>query len=115
MFAFLLLLDRTEKITYKKIPDVAEGRVEFKLPSQVAVCQDPLFRDVIGGEELCKHLNLSYLHPALQSSLSSSLLTALGVQRLKAPNITTVICAMAKSLVQEGDIHSGTSAHGAGR
>ncbi|XP_053540833.1 uncharacterized protein wu:fj29h11 isoform X2 [Ictalurus punctatus] len=84
----------------------SKGRVEFKLPSQVAVCQDPLFQDVIGGEELCRHLNLSYLHPALQSSLSSSLLTALGVQRLKAPNITTVICAMAKSLAQEGDIHS---------
>ncbi|MCI4384121.1 hypothetical protein PGIGA_G00034980 [Pangasianodon gigas] len=87
----------------------SKGRVEFKLPSQVAVCQDPLFQDVIGGEELCKHLNLSYLHPALQSSLSSSLLTALGVQRLKASNITTVICAMAKSLVQEGDIHSDAS------
>ncbi|XP_060795619.1 uncharacterized protein wu:fj29h11 isoform X3 [Neoarius graeffei] len=87
----------------------SKGRVEFKLPSQVAVCQDPLFQDVIGGEELYKHLNLSYLHPALQSSLSSSLLTALGVQRLKAPNITTVICAMAKSLVQEDDIHSDAS------
>ncbi|XP_058262273.1 uncharacterized protein wu:fj29h11 isoform X2 [Hemibagrus wyckioides] len=86
-----------------------KGRVEFKLPSQVAVCQDPLIQDVIGGEELCKHLNLSYLHPALQSSLSSSLLSALGVQRLKAANITTVICAMAKSLVQEGDIHSDAS------
>ncbi|XP_060717612.1 uncharacterized protein wu:fj29h11 [Tachysurus vachellii] len=84
----------------------SKGRVEFKLPSQVAVCQDPLIQDVIGGEELCKHLNLSYLHPALQSSLSSSLLNALGVQRLKAANITTVICAMAKSLVQEGGIHS---------
>lgn len=94
-----------------KIPCDAEGRVEFKLPSQVAVCQDPLLQDVIGGEELCKHLNLSYLHPALQSSLSSSLLTALGVQRLKAPNITTVICAMAKSLVQDGDVHSGRTAH----
>ncbi|XP_046709697.1 protein NO VEIN-like isoform X1 [Silurus meridionalis] len=86
-----------------------KGRVEFKLPSQVAVCQDPLFQEVIEGEELCKHLNLSYLHPALQSSLSSSLLTALGVQRLKAPNITTVICAMAKTLVQEHDILSDAS------
>lgn len=89
---------------------ILEGRVEFKLPSQVAVCQDPLLQDVIGGEELFKHLNLSYLHPALQSSLTSSLLTALGVQRLKAPNITTVICAIARSLVQEGDVHSGTTA-----
>ncbi|TSK14591.1 Sacsin [Bagarius yarrelli] len=84
----------------------SNGGVQFKLPSQVAVCQDPLIQDVIGGEELCKHLNLSYLHPELQSSLSSSLLSALGVQRLKAANITTVICAMAKSLVQEGDIYT---------
>ncbi|XP_066520431.1 uncharacterized protein wu:fj29h11 isoform X2 [Hoplias malabaricus] len=84
----------------------SEGRVEFKLPSQVAVCQDPLIQEVIGGEELCKHLNLSYLHPALQSALSQSLLTALGIHRLRGPEITTVICAMARSLAQSGDLHS---------
>ncbi|XP_073684891.1 uncharacterized protein [Garra rufa] len=78
----------------------SEGRVEFKQPSQLAVCQDRLIQDVIGGEDLCRSLSLSYLHPALQSRLSSSLLTALGVHRLKAAEIITVTCAMARELVQ---------------
>uniref|UniRef100_A0A8C1AH32 Wu:fj29h11 n=1 Tax=Cyprinus carpio carpio TaxID=630221 RepID=A0A8C1AH32_CYPCA len=78
----------------------SEGRVEFKQPSQLAVCQDRLIQDVIGGEDLCRNLSLSYLHPALQSRLSSSLLTALGVHRLRANEIITVTCAMARELVQ---------------
>ncbi|XP_058649126.1 uncharacterized protein wu:fj29h11 isoform X2 [Onychostoma macrolepis] len=78
----------------------SEGRVEFKQPSQLAVCQDRLIQDVIGGEDLCRSLSLSYLHPALQSRLSSSLLTALGVHRLRAAEIITVTCAMARELVQ---------------
>uniref|UniRef100_A0A3B4E8Y0 Wu:fj29h11 n=1 Tax=Pygocentrus nattereri TaxID=42514 RepID=A0A3B4E8Y0_PYGNA len=84
----------------------SEGRVEFRLPSQVAVCQDPLIQEVIAGEDLCKHLNLSYLHPTLQLNLSQSLVTALGIHRLRAPEITTVICAMARSLTQHGDLQS---------
>uniref|UniRef100_A0A3B1JM69 Wu:fj29h11 n=1 Tax=Astyanax mexicanus TaxID=7994 RepID=A0A3B1JM69_ASTMX len=84
----------------------SEGKVEFKLPSQVAVCQDPLIQEVIGGEELFKHLNLSYLHPVLQSALSQSLLNSLGIHRLRGHEITTVICAMAKSLAQHGDLQS---------
>uniref|UniRef100_A0A671QV93 Uncharacterized LOC107653992 n=1 Tax=Sinocyclocheilus anshuiensis TaxID=1608454 RepID=A0A671QV93_9TELE len=77
-----------------------KGRVEFKQPSQLAVCQDRLIQDVIGGEDLCRSLSLSYLHPALQSRLSGSLLTALGVHRLRAVEIITVTCAMARELVQ---------------
>ncbi|XP_042591962.1 uncharacterized protein LOC122139308 [Cyprinus carpio] len=80
----------------------SEGRGEFKQPSQLAVCQDRLIQDVIGGEDLCRNLSLSYLHPALQSRLSSSLLTALGVHRLRANEIITVTCAMARELVQHG-------------
>ncbi|KAL1263883.1 hypothetical protein QQF64_004238, partial [Cirrhinus molitorella] len=82
----------------------SEGRVEFKQPSQLAVCQDRLIQDVIGGEDLCRSLSLSYLHPALQSRLSSSLLTALGVHRLKAAEIITVTCAMARELVQHSQL-----------
>ncbi|KAL0180182.1 hypothetical protein M9458_025624, partial [Cirrhinus mrigala] len=84
-----------------------EGRVEFKQPSQLAVCQDRLIQEVIGGEDLCKSLSLSYLHPALQSRLSSSLLTSLGVHRLKAAEIITVTCAMAKELVQHSRLRTG--------
>ncbi|XP_067225099.1 uncharacterized protein wu:fj29h11 isoform X1 [Chanodichthys erythropterus] len=83
-----------------------EGRVEFKQPSQLAVCQDRLIQDVIGGEDLCRSLSLSYLHPALQSRLSSSLLTALGVHRLRAAEIITVTCSMARELVQHGSLKS---------
>ncbi|XP_067286203.1 uncharacterized protein wu:fj29h11 isoform X3 [Pseudorasbora parva] len=83
-----------------------EGRVEFKQPSQLAVCQDRLIQDVIGGEDLCRSLSLYYLHPALQSGLSSSLLSALGVHRLRAAEIITVTCSMAREIVQHGPIHS---------
>ncbi|KAI2658823.1 Protein NO VEIN [Labeo rohita] len=82
------------------IPQPSEILDFFNPPSQLAVCQDRLIQEVIGGEDLCKSLSLSYLHPALQSRLSSSLLTALGVHRLKAAEIITVTCAMARELVQ---------------
>ncbi|XP_043085921.1 protein NO VEIN [Puntigrus tetrazona] len=80
----------------------SEGRVDFKQPSQLAVCQERLIQDVIGGEDLLRSLSLSYLHPALQSCLSGSLLSALGVHRLRAAEIVTVTCAMARELVQHG-------------
>ncbi|XP_056626776.1 uncharacterized protein wu:fj29h11 isoform X3 [Triplophysa dalaica] len=83
-----------------------EGRVEFKQPSQLAVCHDRLIQDVIGGEDLLRSLSLSYLHPALQSSLSGSLLSALGVHRLRTSEILAVTCAMAKDLVQHGHLKS---------
>ncbi|KAJ8413728.1 hypothetical protein AAFF_G00082350 [Aldrovandia affinis] len=50
-----------------------DGSVEYKLPSQIAVSHDPLVQEVIGAEHLHRHLNLSYLHPALQSALPPSL------------------------------------------
>ncbi|XP_077085850.1 uncharacterized protein LOC143737933 [Siphateles boraxobius] len=83
-----------------------DGGVQFKQPSQLAVCQDRLIQEVIGGEDLCRSLSLSYLHPALQSRLSSSLLTALGVHRLRAAEIITVTCSMARELVQHAHLNS---------
>uniref|UniRef100_A0A8C8GLA8 HTH OST-type domain-containing protein n=1 Tax=Oncorhynchus tshawytscha TaxID=74940 RepID=A0A8C8GLA8_ONCTS len=77
-----------------------DGSVVYKLPSQVAVCQDPVIRDVIGGEELNRHLSLSYLHPGLLPVPPLSLLTHLGVRRLRGSDVTTVTTAMAKELLQ---------------
>ncbi|XP_076856187.1 uncharacterized protein LOC143510575 isoform X2 [Brachyhypopomus gauderio] len=84
----------------------AEGNVEFKLPSQVAMCQDPLIQDVITCQELRQHLSLSYLHPALHSALSPALLSALGVHRLRGADVTTVVCSMARDLAQCSHLHS---------
>ncbi|KAM8729268.1 uncharacterized protein AB9X84_026582 isoform 1-T2 [Acanthopagrus schlegelii] len=81
------------------------GEVVFKLPSQVAVCQDAVIRDVIGGAELERHLSLSYLHPGLSLGPSTSLLTHLGVRYLRGSDVSTVTTAMAKELRVEG-IHS---------
>ncbi|XP_055006163.1 uncharacterized protein wu:fj29h11 isoform X2 [Boleophthalmus pectinirostris] len=83
-----------------------DGKVVYKLPSQVAVCQDPVIRDVIGGEELEKHLSLSYLHPGLSPAPPSSLLRELGVRYLRGPDVTTVTSAMAKDLMKMEGIHS---------
>ncbi|KAL0984014.1 hypothetical protein UPYG_G00135910 [Umbra pygmaea] len=83
-----------------------DGSVEYKLPSQVAVCQDMVIRDVIGKEELKRHLSLAYLHPALLPAPPLSLLSHLGVRHLMGSDVTAVTTAMAKELLQEGGINS---------
>ncbi|XP_028332404.1 uncharacterized protein LOC114481634 isoform X2 [Gouania willdenowi] len=89
------------------LPTLGSGdQIVYKLPSQVAVCQDPVIRDVIGGDELEKHLSLSYLHPDLSPVPPSSLLTQLGVRHLRGPDVTTVTTAMAKELSRMDVIHS---------
>uniref|UniRef100_A0A3P8TIF1 Wu:fj29h11 n=1 Tax=Amphiprion percula TaxID=161767 RepID=A0A3P8TIF1_AMPPE len=75
-----------------------DGKVVYKLPSQVAVCRDAVIHDVIGGDELERHLSLSYLHPGLSPAPPASLLTHLGVRYLRGSDVTTVTTAMAKEL-----------------
>ncbi|XP_014916077.1 uncharacterized protein LOC106964848 isoform X1 [Poecilia latipinna] len=82
------------------------GKVVYKQPSQVAVCQDAVIRDVISGDELEKHLSLSYLHPGLSPAPPASLLTQMGVRYLRGSDVTTVTTAMAKELVKAEGIHS---------
>ncbi|XP_068439866.1 uncharacterized protein [Clinocottus analis] len=82
----------------------SDGKVVYKLPSQVAVCRDAVIRDVIGGAELERHLSLSYLHPGLSPAPPTSLLTYLGVRYLRGSDVTTVTTAMAKELME--GIHS---------
>lgn len=84
-----------------------EDKVVYKLPSQVAVCQDAVIRDVIGGDELERHLSLSYLHPSLSPQPPPSLLTQLGVRHIRGSDVTMVTTAMAKELVSAKEIHSG--------
>ncbi|XP_048869160.1 uncharacterized protein wu:fj29h11 isoform X2 [Brienomyrus brachyistius] len=74
------------------------GEVEFKLPSQIAATQDPLIQEAIGDDMLQRHLNLSYMHPTLQSVLPQSLISALGVHRLRGQDIATVTRAMTTEL-----------------
>ncbi|KAI4801184.1 hypothetical protein KUCAC02_000109 [Chaenocephalus aceratus] len=87
----------------------SDGTVVYKLPSQVAVCQDAVIRDVIGGDELERHLSLSYLHPGLSPAPPASLLTHLGVRYLRGSDVTSVTTAMAKLLMEgthsDGDLH----------
>nr|XP_023686990.1 uncharacterized protein LOC111853852 isoform X2 [Paramormyrops kingsleyae] len=74
------------------------GEVEFKLPSQIAATQDPLIQEAIGEDMLQRHLNLSYMHPTLQSVLPQSLISALGVHRLRGQDVATVTRAMTTEL-----------------
>ncbi|XP_034083344.1 protein NO VEIN isoform X4 [Gymnodraco acuticeps] len=87
----------------------SDGTIVYKLPSQVAVCQDAVIRDVIGGDELERHLSLSYLHPGLSPAPPASLLTHLGVRYLRGSDVTSVTTAMAKLLMEgthsDGDLH----------
>uniref|UniRef100_A0A1A8UKW3 HTH OST-type domain-containing protein n=1 Tax=Nothobranchius furzeri TaxID=105023 RepID=A0A1A8UKW3_NOTFU len=84
----------------------SDGQVVFKLPSQVSVCQDTVIRDVIGGDELERHLSLSYLHPGLTPPPPTSVLTHLGVRHLRGSDVTTVTTAMAKELMRAEGIQS---------
>lgn len=86
---------------------IPDGKVVRKLPSQVAICQDAVIRDVIGGDELERHLSLSYLHPDVAKAPPTSLLAHLGVRYLRGSDVSTVTTAMAKELVKAKGIHSG--------
>ncbi|XP_043958453.1 protein NO VEIN isoform X2 [Gambusia affinis] len=89
------------------LPTLGSGdKVVYKQPSQVAVCQDAVIREVISGDELEKHLSLSYLHPGLSPPPPASLLTQMGVRYLRGSDVTTVTTAMAKELVKAEGIHS---------
>ncbi|KAJ7984929.1 hypothetical protein DPEC_G00359850 [Dallia pectoralis] len=83
-----------------------DGSVDYKLPSQVAVCQDMVIRSVIDEEELNRHLSLAYLHPDLLPAPPLSLLSHLGVRHLRGSDVTTVTTAMAKELLQGEGINS---------
>lgn len=89
------------------VPPLPGDKVVYKQPSQVAVCQDAVIREVISGDELEKHLSLSYLHPGLSPPPPASLLTQMGVRYLRGSDVTTVTTAMAKELVKAEGIHSG--------
>ncbi|XP_056911618.1 uncharacterized protein wu:fj29h11 isoform X2 [Takifugu flavidus] len=78
----------------------SDGKIVYKQPCKVAVCQDAVIRDVIGGDELERHLSLSYLHPRLSSAPLTSLLTHLGVRYLQGPDVSTVTTAMARELTR---------------
>lgn len=79
----------------------------LKQPSELAVCADPVVQEVVGAEELERHLRLSYLHPLLQAQLPAALLTTLGVRRLRGTDVAAVTCAMARELVQNATPLSG--------
>ncbi|KAK2885132.1 uncharacterized protein wu:fj29h11 isoform X1 [Channa argus] len=84
----------------------SDGKVVYKLPSQVAICQDAVIRDVIGEAELERHLSLFYLYPGLSPAPPASLLTHLGVRYLRGSDVTTVTTAMSKELTRVEGIHS---------
>uniref|UniRef100_H2MER9 Wu:fj29h11 n=1 Tax=Oryzias latipes TaxID=8090 RepID=H2MER9_ORYLA len=89
----------------------SDGGVVYKLPSQVAICQDAVIRSVIGSDELEKYLSLSYLHPDLSPTPPTSLLTHLGVRYLRGSDVTTVTTAMAKELLKAGGFHEEENIH----
>ncbi len=92
---------------FLSVLSLPDGKVVYKLPSQVAVCQDAVIRNVIGGDELERHLSLSYLHPDLSHAPPTSLLTHLGVRHLRGSDVTAVTTAMAKELMRVQGIQSG--------
>ncbi|XP_051888907.1 uncharacterized protein wu:fj29h11 isoform X2 [Pristis pectinata] len=80
------------------------GRIEYRLPSQIAVTHDILVQEVITPELLEKHLNLAYLNPVLQSALSPALVSALGIHKLSSTDIIAVTKAIAKEFAETNSV-----------
>ncbi|XP_055510244.1 uncharacterized protein wu:fj29h11 isoform X2 [Leucoraja erinacea] len=76
------------------------GRIEYRLPSQIAITHDILVQEVITAELLEKHLSLAYLNPVLLSSLSPALVSALGIHKLSSTDIIAITKAIAKELAE---------------
>ncbi|XP_069785977.1 uncharacterized protein [Narcine bancroftii] len=81
-----------------------DGRIEFRLPSQIAVTHDFLIQEVVTPELLEKHLNLAYINPVLQSTLSPALASALGIHKISTTDIIEVTKAIAKEVSETNSI-----------
>ncbi|XP_072098501.1 uncharacterized protein [Mobula birostris] len=77
-----------------------DGKIEYRLPSQIAVTHDILIQEVITPELLQKHLNLAYLNPAVWSALTPALVSALGIHKLSSADIIAVTKAIAKEVAE---------------
>jgi hypothetical protein len=64
------------------------------------ICRDSLVKQLINSALLAKHLSLFYLHDEIIKWANPALLQALGVKRLKSPQILEVGKALAKEWVE---------------
>ncbi|XP_070575816.1 uncharacterized protein [Ptychodera flava] len=81
----------------------SDGSFDWKLPSELAVTRDPLLREVISPDLLHNHLNRSYLHPHIVSSISLPLINMLGVQTLSVKNLIEIGKAVSASAQVSGE------------
>lgn len=64
--------------------------LQWKLPSQLLVCDDPMVREVISNSLLRKHLGLDYLHRDVAARLNPHMLQSLGVQSLTTQHLIEI-------------------------
>lgn len=64
--------------------------LQWKLPSQLLICDDPMVREVISNSLLRKHLGLEYLHRDVAARLNPHMLQSLGVQSLTTQHLIEV-------------------------
>ena len=64
--------------------------MQWKLPSQLVLCQDQLIREVISSSLLRQHLSLDYLHKDVAKALNPPLIQNLGVQVLSMQHLIEI-------------------------
>lgn len=79
----------------------SDGNVEWKLPSQMVICQDPLIQQVISAEMLEQHLGLFYLHNAVMSAGNTPLLQSLGIKQISTQHLLEIGKSLAKQWLED--------------
>jgi hypothetical protein len=78
-----------------------DGNIEWKLPSQMVICHDPLIQQVISPEMLEHHIGLFYLHNAVTSSNNTPLLQSLGIKQISTQHLLDIGKSLAKQWQDE--------------
>lgn len=76
--------------------------LQWKLPTQLLICSDPLVREIVSGSLLRRCLGLDYLNLEVEKCLNISLLESLGVQSLTTYHLIEVGKSMVATLNASG-------------
>ena len=76
--------------------------VTWHLPSETIMVSDRLVLEVVSSSVLKAHLNCSYLHPQVMSSIEPVLLKRLGVKMLQTSELLDILSSVVLTSRQSG-------------
>ncbi|XP_033634434.1 uncharacterized protein LOC117295789 isoform X1 [Asterias rubens] len=81
-----------------------EDEVTWYLPSETTMVSDRLVLEVVSSSVLKAHLNCSYLHPQVMSSIEPVLLKRLGVKVLQTSELLDILSSVVLTSRQSGEV-----------